>query len=204
MKRLFRFLRRAAFALSLAFVAGFGVFLAVFPAQAPPAREGDVIVVLTGGDERMASALTYLAEGRGKRLLVSGVADITSRESLRKVATGGNPGLERAFDCCADLDYAAKDTPGNAVEIARWAEAQGARSVIVVTSGYHMPRALLELRAAAPALDLIAAPVAPPQFEDGAWVRDFGAFQTLALEYVKLVAAGIRIGAARLACALGM
>ena len=52
--------------------------------------------------------------------------------------------------CCVDLDYSAINTEGNAIETKRWAHRRGIRSLIVVTSNYHMPRAMAELRASFP------------------------------------------------------
>ena len=54
--------------------------------------------------------------------------------------------------------YAAS-TRGNGVETAAWAEQNHISSLIVVTAGYHMPRALAELRQALPAVQLFPLPV---------------------------------------------
>ena len=53
------------------------------------------------------------------------------------------------------------------------------RSVIVVTAGYHMRRAMLELRRAMPAVALYALPV----------VHAPGSWRVLVVEYIKLLAA---------------
>ena len=73
-------------------------------------------MALTGGDERLDTAVALLENGVGKRLLISGVAQETSKETLGKLA-GGGP----RFACCADIGYAAEDTHGNAAEAANWA-----------------------------------------------------------------------------------
>ena len=55
------------------------------------------------------------------------------------------PEHQRWFSCCVDLDHSAINTIGNAVETRRWVMARGFQSLIVVTSNFHMPRALAEL-----------------------------------------------------------
>src|SRR6266851_1239294 len=69
-----------------------------------------------------------------------------------------NPEFERWVRCCVDIDRSL-NTLGNAVETKRWAESRGFRSLIVVTSNYHMPRALAELAHQLPDVALVPFPV---------------------------------------------
>ena len=113
------------------------------PTPDPTAADG--IVALTGANsnERIAAAVQLLAEHKGRRVLVSGVNREVTREQLR-LASGA---VRRIYDCCVDLGFTAADTVGNARETAEWAKAMRFQSLIVVTSDYHMPRAMLEARA---------------------------------------------------------
>jgi uncharacterized SAM-binding protein YcdF (DUF218 family) len=105
---------------------------------APPRVDG--IVVLTGGAQRVNDGLALLAEGRGKRLLISGVHEKTGRDEIARLS-----GVKRqSLDCCVDLGRSARNTIGNALEARRWAKANGFKSLLVVTSNYHMPRTLEE------------------------------------------------------------
>ena len=52
------------------------------------------------------------------------------------------------FDCCIDLGADAVDTRSNAEETARWVKVHRYRSVRLVTSDWHLPRARMELAAA--------------------------------------------------------
>ena len=113
--------------------------------------DADGIVVLTGGSSRIAAAVELLALGRGRRLLISGVHPATSQREIVRLL----PDYRQEIDCCVDLDRSALNTVGNAVETRRWVEKRGFRSLIVVTSNYHMPRAMAELAHQLPEVRLI-------------------------------------------------
>lgn len=160
--------------------------------QAPSAR-ADGIVVLTGGQTRIAEAARLLAEGRGERLLISGVNPQTRGDSLQKLS-----GLaEEKFSCCVDLGYAALDTVGNAAETQRWAEALRYNSLIVVTASYHMPRSLAELARVMPSVRLIPHPVLPRDLRNRAWWLDARATRILLSEYLKYLPVAVRLAAER-------
>lgn len=150
-----RFLRSLLGLAVLAILAGYGVYLAaVATARADEAARGDAIVALTGGAARVQTALLLLEDGRGERLLISGVSTQATEADIRAMA----PQDARQFECCVDLDRAAIDTVGNARETAGWAQAHGYREVLLVTDAFHMPRAQLELAAAAPDVTFIPWP----------------------------------------------
>lgn len=153
----------------------------------------DGIVVLTGGQTRISEAARLLQDGRGGRLLISGVNQKIGRPSLLKIS-----GLdERTFNCCVDLGYAALNTVGNADETRRWAEALGYNRLIVVTASYHMPRSLAELARAMPGIELVPHPVAPDALRRRAWWLDATATRLLASEYIKFLPAAARLAMAR-------
>ncbi|GAD59689.1 YdcF family protein [Brevundimonas sp. BAL450] len=152
----------------------------ITPAPEPAAADG--IVALTGPSaERVNTAVRLLEQGKARRLLVSGVNREVRREELRALT----PGSSRLFDCCVDLGFDAEDTMGNAQEIAAWARAKGFDSLIVVTSDYHMPRSLLEIRGMAPEVDLTAHAVRTPSLDSDNWWRSPGDARRMALEYNK-------------------
>lgn len=172
-----------------AFVAGVSDFAARVGDLRANAARADAIVALTGGPHRIAEAVLLLREGRADRLLISGVNTEVSPAKLAE-ATAVEAKL---FACCVDLDYRARDTIGNAAEIARWARERGFRSLIVVTSSYHMPRTLNELTAAAPDLTLTPHPVATPGLVFERWWMDRDGVRLLAGEYLKYVASAVRL-----------
>lgn len=119
--------------------------------------KADAIVVLTGEEIRIHSAIELLQARYGKRLLISGVSnDVSDKAVLNAYAP-----KTASADCCIDLDRLALDTKGNAEYTAQWAELHGFKRVIVVTSSYHMPRSLEHLRHEMPSVDIIPAQVVP-------------------------------------------
>lgn len=169
--------------------AGFLGFVATLDRdERNPAGRADGIVALTGGANRIGDAIDLLAKGYGSRLLITGVNERIGREEIARL----NPGQRRLLDCCVDLDHRARNTVGNAVETRRWMEDNRFRSLIVVTSNYHMPRTLLELDRVLPGSEKLPFAVVPdgPQAE-GVW-RSPASLRILASEYVKFVAAWLR------------
>ncbi|HLK84088.1 MAG TPA: YdcF family protein [Xanthobacteraceae bacterium] len=160
--------------------------------EAPPLDRAaaDGIVALTGGASRISDAVELLASGRGQRLLITGVAPTTNTAELIRLA----PGSARWFGCCIDLDYSAVNTVGNAAETGRWARERGFRSLVVVTSGYHMPRALMEIAHRLPDVTLIPFPVVSPQSRAEPWWSNAGTAKVLVFEYLKFIVAAARIG----------
>jgi uncharacterized SAM-binding protein YcdF (DUF218 family) len=176
------------------FVLGFVIF-ATFVMRTPDlaSQRADGIVVLTGGQTRIAEGARLLDEGRGERLLISGVNEKTTREQLFKLS-----GLDKAkFDCCVDLGYAALDTIGNADETHRWADGLHYDSLIIVTASYHMPRSMAELKRAMPTTKLYAHPVLPKDLTRRAWWLDATASRILVSEYLKFLPAAARLAATR-------
>ncbi|MEY9566355.1 hypothetical protein ABH978_002194 [Bradyrhizobium ottawaense] len=128
--------------IALAFVgaaAGFIAFLSQLRgAEIAPSRKADGIVVLTGGSSRVSDAMELLAAGYGRRLLISGVHPTSTASDISRTL----PENQSFMTCCVDLDRTALSTRGNAAEARRWADGRRFKSLIVVTSNYHMPRAL--------------------------------------------------------------
>lgn len=150
------------------------------PAADPPQADG--VVALTGASSlRIEAAIRLVELGKAKRLLISGVNKEVRPSELRGVARGAG----RAYDCCVDLGFAARDTQGNARETADWARQHGFRSLIVVTSDYHIPRSVLELHAAMPEIELHPYPVVTDTLNARGWWRRGGDARRLIFEYSK-------------------
>lgn len=167
--------------------AGFFFYLADLPRPgAGPIEEADGVVVFTGGGGvRISTAMALFADGAGDRLLISGVHPDTSLASLAHFWVGP----EDRFDCCIDIGRIAQTTEGNASEMREWAMKNNYRRLILVTSDFHMPRALTVSRARFP--EAIITPRAAPSGYLDAKGRptSLPATVKLAGEYTKLIAA---------------
>lgn len=177
----------ALFVVLLIWVVGLVAFAQRIERSVPPAEPpvADAIVALTGAsDLRLEAAARLLERGKGKRLLISGVNREASRDDILAVSRAVKP----IYDCCVDLGYTAADTVGNAGEIAEWARGKGFTRLIVVTSDYHMPRSILEIRAAMPEATLVEYPVATGLVDVERWWRKGGDARRLIVEYSKYLA----------------
>ncbi|MGY3618683.1 uncharacterized SAM-binding protein YcdF (DUF218 family) [Bradyrhizobium sp. USDA 10063] len=180
--------------LAVLFVAagfGFVAFLSQLRGvETRPERNADGIVVLTGGSSRISDAVELLAAGYGKRLLISGVHPTNAASDISRSLPDNHQPL---LKCCVDLDRSAVNTRSNAAETRRWARERGFKSLIVVTSNYHMPRAIVELSHAMPDVELIPFVVIGDKWRDEPWWMSGGTLRLLLSEYVKYVAAEVRV-----------
>ena len=145
----------------------------------PEPAEG--VVALTGGKDRIGEAFELLVDGKAKRLLITGVNPSTKASELQRLVPHG----DQFFPCCVDLGRAALDTRGNATETADWASKHGFRSLIVVTSTYHMPRTLIEFSRAMPGMKLVPFGVVSPNVKVEDWWSHAATRKLLLSEYVK-------------------
>jgi uncharacterized SAM-binding protein YcdF (DUF218 family) len=158
-------------------------------AETKPASAADGIVVLTGGSSRVSDAIELLAAGYGKRLLISGVHPTSAASDISRLL----PDNQSLLSCCVDLDHSAVNTRSNAAETQRWAHERGFKSLIVVTSNYHMPRAIVELSHAMPDIKLVPFAVVGDKWRDEPWWTSGPTLRLLLSEYVKYVAAELRV-----------
>ena len=109
------------------------------------------IVVFTGGENRVQTSIQLLTQNVGQRLFISGVnpntkkSDISYRIKIDR----------KLLDCCIDLGKNANNTFENAFETIRWVKNNNFKSLIVVTSNYHMKRSLFILKQSEPNIKFI-------------------------------------------------
>ena len=170
--------------------AGFCWFVLKVPAEEVTLdRKADGIVVLTGAAARIPDAIELLAAERGKRLLITGVHRATSAREIARLT----PLYSKFFSCCIDLDRSALNTFGNAIEAKRWAREHNFNSLIVVTSNWHMPRAMAEFAYQLPDVALISYPVISPKVKDEPWWSNLDTARLLFAEYLKYLVALTRM-----------
>lgn len=154
-------------------------------AIAPP--DADAVVVLTGGGARLATAAD-LARDKALPMFISGVNPDSSDEDVAAAA-----GLDEEWmACCVTSGRAARTTAENGREIAGWADEQGYDELIVVTSGYHLERALLELRRQMPDARLDGYAVASPVIDARRWWKDTASTRRMVLEWAKWRVVSVR------------
>ncbi len=131
------------------------------------------------------------------RLLISGTgAGVTKPDILRVANQNGQfdeARLNQVIECCVDLDPAASNTQGNAVQSKQWADQHQLSQIILVTSDFHMPRAIKMFRAAMPDRIIIAHQVETPwlqpdQFGALRWWQSTRRLQIISREMVKYYA----------------
>ena len=182
---------KAIIAVAVIYAAAFIFWVSLLPTVPDVPPDADAVVVLTGGSTRLETGVALFEKGIGKRLLISGVSQETTRQTLKTLAHGG-----QRFDCCADIDYAAQDTSGNAAEAADWVRQHQFHSVAVVTARYHMPRALEEFGRALPDVTLLSYPVEETNVDLDHWWTP-RTFLILQREFVKYLASMASAGLAQ-------
>jgi len=151
-------------------------------------RDVDGIVVLTGRASRIGDAIELLARGRGKRLLITGVYPTTTAAAIARLV----PEHQKWFSCCVELDHSAINTVGNAIQTRNWVKKYDIKSLIVVTSNYHMPRAMTELAHQLPDVTLVAYPIPQDRVRIESWWSSLTTARLLFAEYLKYLRAVIR------------
>ena len=198
-RRVSRILTAATLGFSFCVVSGIGLawsfssFLdRIAPVEVPLDGHAEGAVALTGGADRIADAVALVAQGHADRLLITGVNPTTTRGEIVRQT----PAARSLIDCCIALGYEAANTVGNAVETERWVRANHIRSLIVVTSNYHMPRALAEMGSALPGVPLTPYPVVSEHGRLHPWWSDGASARLILWEWIKYNAATLRIGIA--------
>lgn len=127
--------------------AGFAVYVLTLQPKSPPAPS-DAVIVLTGGPGRVQAGFDLILNGRAQALLITGVhPDVRLTDLIRGMSADAQNKL--ISHCCITLGYTAESTADNAREAAEWTLEQDipeGANIHIVTSDFHMPRALLQFR----------------------------------------------------------
>jgi len=154
--------------------------------------KADAIVVLTGGLGRAEVGLNLLSVGTAGVMILSGV-----HEDADLGAIFFNKKLNENDKLRIILEKKSRSTIENAIEVRRIFEEKGFRSMVLITSGYHMKRALYIFRRVMPG-DYIIMPysVESPNFDETRWWGSTS-FGLLTAEFLKFYwyAAGFGLGA---------
>jgi len=147
----------------------------------------DAIVVLTGGEKRIIEAINLYNEGLADMLFISGVephVDFQSLENQNNIRIKRE--RQRVF-----LGKEATNTIENAIEVSEFIRRNNLKSIRLVTSYYHMPRGLEEVRALTPDIEILEHPVYSKNVSKR-WWKSPKSFYLIASEYHKFIFAYLK------------
>lgn len=126
----------------LSYLLGFVLFSFTLGKPAPAGTRADAAVVLTGGAGRIEHAVAVLEDHAVNRVLVAGADPSVTKIDIQRRVRGN----ERLVLCCVDLGSESVDTRSNAEEADRWLAKHGYKSLLLITSDWHMRRARFEFQ----------------------------------------------------------
>ncbi len=146
----------------------------------PSDDRADAIVVLTGGMGRVEEGLRLLRQGAAPLLILSGVNRDADLDSIFL-----NMDLKDKERRAILLEKGSASTIENAKEMKRLALGMGLKSLILITSVYHMKRAMYIFRSIMPRdVEVSAHPVSTPNFDELRWWSS-PALRITLLEFIK-------------------
>jgi uncharacterized SAM-binding protein YcdF (DUF218 family) len=180
-----RFFKTLVFLTVTTWLGGFFVYLYHIHHLQEIFRPADGIVILTGGKGRIQKGIQLLDIAPEKPLLITGVR--TPRQ-IKEISTF------LQHENHIDLGFKATTTRENAREISEWDKVKSCSSLTVVTSHYHIPRSLLELKETLPHIKLIPYPIISHSFQNLKWLAEPDLWHLLFKEYNKYLIVFIEIG----------
>lgn len=141
----------------------------------------DAIIVLTGGRNRITESVKLLNRNMADRLFISGVGKKISLSNIQHTQKIKTSRLRNI-----DIGHKATDTESNAEEAYSWITDNHISSIRLVTSNYHMYRAMLEFKHLMPEIDIIPHPVYSDHIEKK-WWTSWQTFSLIFKEYNKFI-----------------
>ena len=86
-----------------------------------------------------------------------------------------------------------KNTLTNAIETAKWAKINDVKEFILITSNYHMPRAILEFKNVMPTYKIYTFPITSRKHNIENWMKSYETFSLILKEFCKYVISDLRI-----------
>lgn len=144
----------------------------------------DAVVVLTGGRDRIGTALLRLKDGLSDKVFISGVS---KKVGLKEILNYYNK-IELDEDEIKKIEIGnqARNTKENAFEVNQWIENNNIQSILLITSDYHMPRSMIEIKSVNDKIEAIADPVAS-KYVSKKWWKNPKSFLFLIREYNKFL-----------------
>lgn len=168
-----------------------GLFWFAAQVNRPPVdgeEETEAIIALTGGTERVSTAVDLLKHGKAQKLLISGVNRKVDWLLLAQTIDELPPELTDNIV----LGHVACNTEGNALESRDWMEKNGFKTLRLVTASYHMPRSYSEFKNIMPEMTILPYPVFPQTFKHDEWWKWRGSTALIISEYSKYLFVSFR------------
>ena len=146
------------------------------------------LIVLTGGSNRIKQTLDlfFLNFTENHNLLISGAGKgFTKKTILKFIKT--TPKNLKILDCCITIENQSTNTHSNAKESYKWIRKNNFKEVTLITSDYHMPRALLEFKQKLNDIKIIPFSL---KNDPSSW---FANFKVIIFEYFKFKATKLKI-----------
>ena len=146
----------------------------------------DALIVLTGGRNRITEAMSLLHARLAPKLFISGVSNKVTLQDIMNLSQTSSYEADSV-----ELGYKATNTIENASEIVEWIEDNNIKSIRLITSNYHIPRSLAELRPYNLNIKIIVHPVYS-QYINPNWWKSWGTFKFIVFEYNKFLFVWLR------------
>ena len=145
----------------------------------------EAIVVLTGGRGRISKAIELYKEGKAGVLYVSGANQKASSTTIlgSELKQAEQLGL-------AIIERKSKDTLENATETLNFIHQKNIKSVILVTSNYHLKRSLYVFKRILPEdVEILGYPVESLKINESNWWKTSIGVELTVGEYIKYLMA---------------
>ena len=165
-------------------------------------KEAENVVILTGGSNRIKEGLKLIKNfsklgSMNIDILISGTGKGFTKSNVNKLLSKNDP-LNIFIECCLELDNKSQNTRSNAIETLKWVNKNSIKQLILITSNYHMPRAVLEFKNKMPNLKIIKYPITPEKHNINNWIYSYETFSLIFLEYCKFLIAHARINISKI------
>lgn len=141
----------------------------------------DAIVVLTGGKNRIDVAKKLFNDGFAEKLFISGVSKEVSLDDIIKPDD-----VLIVYKNNIEIGQEATNTVENAIEVDNWVDKNNISSIRLVTSNYHMPRSIEEIKSINGKIRIIIHPVFSENISKKWWTTK-STFKFIASEYNKFL-----------------
>jgi uncharacterized SAM-binding protein YcdF (DUF218 family) len=148
LKRLYRLLLFIS-CLSIAWLIGLFIFIISMQSEKYDNQKADVLLILTGGSERLNEGFKIFKSTDAKRIIISGVGEGVKKSDFSKYFSSYSVDPKLVI-----LGKTALDTVGNALEANIFMQTNDYKKMLVVTSIYHLPRTKIVFALENPDIDV--------------------------------------------------